>query len=132
MTSVKAIHRADPTIKTHNSSEPFVNSLRLQFPRLAAIVLLLWLFGPGAALAQACAPTTHLLCNEAAIEVAPARGELRQDEAPPTQVAINGAIRAAVADPPLSPESGLARTSAKAIGVRRTGRIPILFLRLTL
>lgn len=110
-----------------------MNSLRLQFPRLAAIVLLLWLFGPGAALAQACAPTTHLLCNDwAGIEVAPARGELRQNEAPPTHVATNGAIRAAVADPPLSPESGLARTSTKAIGVRRTGRIPILLLRLTL
>jgi hypothetical protein len=46
-----------------------VSLLRQHFSRLAALVLLVWLFAAGAAFAQACASTAHLLCEECCAEI---------------------------------------------------------------
>ena len=110
-----------------------MSSLRRQLPRLAALVLLVWLLAAGSAFAQACASSAHLACDECCTHADPA-----VPSAAPTLPA--GAEQAAPIWPAAS-TLDMAQIGAVAAVMLRPPprdaapprvRIPIAFLRLAL
>jgi hypothetical protein len=110
-----------------------VHFLRHRLPRLAALVLLVWLFAAGTAFAQACVSTAHVLCEECCAEekAATPTPEQRLD------------IAASTAGQPWITASAVAGTFAHAAqeriafaqeppGPPARRSIPIVFLRLAL
>lgn len=109
--------------------------LRRYLPRLAALVLLVWLLAAGTAFAQACASTAHLGCEECCTHVDPA--------APAT--AATAAVPVSPEQPaplwPPAPGAGSAQVAAAGAPLAQPPprqvappriRIPIAFLRLAL
>lgn len=112
---------------------PSVHFLRHRVSRLAALVLLVWLFAAGAAFAQACVSTAHLLCEECCTEAQAAtpQPEQRTDIAASaaaqpwiTASALAGVFGAGLQERPPSPQ--------EPPGPRGRTPIPIVFLRLAL
>ncbi|WP_395139500.1 hypothetical protein [Schlegelella aquatica] len=110
-----------------------MNLLRRNIPRLAALVLLLWLFVAGVAFAQACATTVHPCLDACGNELsaAPAPHEPRQDAPPSSTTPWTPAPQSVQAQPHAV---ALARPAAwrRASEPAPPERIPILFLRLAL
>ena len=110
-----------------------MSSLRRQLPRLAALVLLVWLLAAGSAFAQACASSAHLACDECCTQVDPAAPSAAaslpagaEQPAPiwPAASALDMAQSGAV-------EAALVRPPPWQVAPPRVG-IPIAFLRLAL
>lgn len=102
------------------------------FPRLAAIVLLLWLFAAGTAFAQACATSVHPCCEDCCAEwsAVAAPHELRQDVAvssTPTWIAPPAVVYAKL--PPATMQPSVWHRPEDSTPPER---IPILFLRLAI
>jgi hypothetical protein len=110
-----------------------VSAFRHRLPRLAAIVLLLWLFASGVAFAHACQARIDLDCPDCCAEMkAPsAWNATRTDATVPAQAAIAlpaapAAVQVAWVPPPVR---AFPATDPPARGAQR---IPVFFLRLAL
>lgn len=108
--------------------------IRRQLPRLAALVLLLWLFASGVAFAQACNSPLDLGCAECCSEAKPAT--VRAPSVPDLGIAPLGEAPAAIPSPWFqAAPSRIAAPLAIEFAPRSHSSgssIPIAFLRLAL
>lgn len=112
-----------------------MSTLRRRLPRLAALVLLVWLFASGVAFANACQAAAHLDCLECCEEAKAPSAWSSSDRSGVASSAARVTVAAppaAFVQPPVPPLIAAAMRPATDPPDRGGARIPIAFLRLAL